>query len=199
MKIEIKKKKVILGVLFLMAVLVMQAFPVNIEVGITLGSYAKSDELFKELYGAKSTVPGFGAVFFFTRHVGFFFDVGAVSHEGISTYDNTPLTYKETHFALGLQYRLPLYSFSDHMKVECYFKGGSLFLKYSETFDEKGGASVPGLYLGGGVLFRWKKFGVGIEIAKNYSYEEIEIQGLDIVESIDFSGFRLSIKGTYTF
>ena len=183
----------------MMVVLVMQAFPVDIEVGISLGSYGKNDELFKELYGAKSTVPGFGAVFFFTRHVGFFFDVGAVSHEGLSTYDSTPLTYKETHFALGVQYRLRLHSFSADKRVDFYLKGGSLFLKYSETYREKGGATVPGLYLGGGVLFRWQKFGVGIEMAKNYSYEEIEIQGLNIVESIDFSGFRLSLKGTYTF
>lgn len=199
MKIKIKMKRVVLSVLFMMAILVIQAYPVDIEVGVSLGSYSKSDELFKELYGAKSTIPGFGAVFFLTRQLGFFFDVGAVSHEGVSTYDNAILTYKETHFALGVQYRRRLYSFSDDKRVDFYLKVGSLFLKYSETFAETGGATVPGLYIGGGVLFRWKKFGVGIEMVKNYSYEEIEIQGLDIIESIDFSGFRLSLKGTYTF
>jgi len=83
--------------------------------------------------------------------------------------------------------------------LDLYLKAGGLFLRYSETFEETLAATIPGFCFGGGAIFRLKKFGIGFEALKNYAFEEVEILGLEIIEKINFSGFRFSLKGTYSF
>lgn len=198
-KTEKKKKKMILIGIIMLLFLTFVAFPLEFELNLSLGSYAKADDYLKQLYEMKSTIPGFGASLYLSKKVGFFVDAHFISGTGQSTYDKKPLAYSEKHLSIGLQYRFLLYRFSPVTKLDLYFKLGGLFLQYSETFEEKFFTTIPGLCFGAGVIFRLKKVGIGCEGVKNFAYEEIEIQGLDIIERVDFSGFRFSLKGVYTF
>jgi hypothetical protein len=192
------KKRIITG-LMMMFFFVSSGIALELELNLSVGRYAKADEYFKELYGKSGNIPGAGVVLYLNEHTGLFVDMNFLSARGSSTIENTPLEYKESHFATGLQYRFTVYRFAPAVRVELFFKAGSLFLRYSETFAETFSRTIPGFCFGAGAVFRLKKFGAGFEAVKNYAFEEVEIQGLEIVEKINFSGFRFALKGSYTF
>ncbi|MCK5058748.1 MAG: hypothetical protein KAT34_19020 [Candidatus Aminicenantes bacterium] len=199
---ENKRKMIKRGILTGLIIIVIFAVPgfsLEWQVNLSYGSYAKADDYLEEFYEKISGIPGVGASLFFNKKVGFFIDAHFISASGRSTYDNKPLEYSERHISAGLQYRVTIYRVSPVIKLNLFFKGGGLFLRYSETFEEKNNKTIPGFCFGGGILFRLKKTGIGVEAVKNLAYEEVEIQGLDRVEKIDFSGFRFSFKVLYTF
>lgn len=180
-------------------IFVLPGFSLEWQANLSYGSYAKADDYLEEFYEKISGITGVGASLFFNKKIGLFIDAHFISTSGRSTFDNKPLEYSERHISAGLQYRLTIYRVSPVMKFHLYFKGGSLFLRYSETFEEKITKTIPGFCFGGGLLFRLKKVGIGFEAIKNLAFEEVEIQGLDRIEKIDFSGFRFSLKALYTF
>lgn len=192
-------KRRILSGLMMAVIFVLPGFSVEWQVNLSYGNYAKADDNLKDFYDKISGVPGVGASLFFNKNIGLFMDAQFISTSGRSTYDNKTVEYSERHISAGLQYRLTVYRISPTMKFNLYFKGGGLFLRYSETFGEKISKTIPGFCFGGGILFRLKKAGIGFEAVKNLAYEEVEIQGLDTIEKIDFSGFRFSLKALYTF
>lgn len=194
-----KKFKICIWAALMLMLFASRAFALEIEVNLSFGSYAKADDYLKQLYGKNNTISGFGTSLYLTKHIGLFFDTDFMSAGGVSTYDEKTLAYKENHISVGLQYLFTLYSFTPARKLKLYFKGGGLFLHYSETFEEKISETIPGICFGAGVIFCVKHIGLGLEAVKNYAYEEIEILGLDMVEKINFSGFRFSLKGVYTF
>lgn len=174
-------------------------FSIAVEVHLSYGSYAKGDDYFKKIYDGKTNMPGLGVALFLSKHIAIFADAGMISAAGKSSYEGKPLEYDEKHLAVGLQYRFPIFSFSEDKILFLYLKGGSLFLHYSETFEGKIAAAIPGFCIGAGWVFRVKRAGIGLEVVKNFAYEETVIQGLNIIEAIDFSGVRFSLKGSYSF
>lgn len=195
---ENKIDKAIVG-LMMVLFLAAPVFSLEPELNLSIGRYAKADDYLVELYGKSNNIPCAGAVLYLTEKIGIFIDVSFMSARAQSTMENKALEYKENHFTTGLQYRYPVYRFSPDIRVDLYLKAGGLFLRYSETFEETFAATIPGFCFGGGAIFRLKKLGVGFEALKNFAYEEVEIQGLDMIEKINFSGFRFSLKGTYSF
>ena len=194
-----KIKKGILPGLIIIVIFVVPGFSLEWQANLSYGNYAKADDYLEEFYDKISGMPGVGASLFFNKKIGLFMDAHFVSTSGRSTYDNKILEYSERHISAGLQYRLTIYRISPVMKINLYFKGGGLFLRYSETFEEKINKTIPGFCFGGGIIFRLKQAGIGFEAVKHLAYEEVEIQGLDAIEKIDFSGFRFSFKALYTF
>lgn len=194
-----KIKKGILSGLLIIMIFAVPVFSLEWQAYLSYGNYAKADDYLEEFYDKISGMPGVGASLFFNKKIGLFMDAHFISTSGLSTYDNKSLEYSERHISAGLQYRLTIYRVSPIMKINLYFKGGGLFLRYSETFDEKISKTIPGFCFGGGIIFRLKQAGIGFEAVKHLAFEEVEIQGLDTVEKIDFSGFRFSLKALYTF
>lgn len=185
-----------------MAILLAIAIPVfsmEVEVNLSYGSYVKGDQYFKEFYDGKTNMPGVGVSLFLSKYIAVFVDAGMISASGKSSYEGKTLEYNEKHLAVGLQYRFPIFRFSEDKTLLLYLKGGSLFLHYAETFEETTAAAIPGFCIGAGWTFRFKRAGIGLEVVKNFAYEETAIQGLSIIEEIDFSGVRFSLKGSYSF
>jgi len=194
-----KIKKGILPGLIIILIFAVPGFSLEWQANLSYGNYAKADDYLEEFYDKISGMPGVGASLFFNKKIGLFMDAHFVSTSGRSTYDNKILEYSERHISAGLQYRLTIYRISPVMKINLYFKGGGLFLRYSETFEEKISKTIPGFCFGGGIIFRLKQAGIGFEAVKHLAYEEVEIQGLDAIGKIDFSGFRFSFKALYSF
>jgi hypothetical protein len=193
------RKTMLTGFMAILLAIAIPVFSMEVEVNLSFGSYAKGDEYFKEFYAGKTNMPCLGVSLFLSKYIAVYVDAGMISASGKSSYEGKALEYNEKHLSIGLQYRFPIFSFSQDKTLLLYLKGGSLFLRYAETFEEKIAETIPGYCIGAGWTFRFKRAGIGLEVVKNFANEEIEIQGLNIVEEIDFSGVRFSLKGSYSF
>jgi len=192
------KKKVlfIFLVLFLISV---NVFAMEFQLSGYYGVYLKDENLFKQLYGKNKKIFGMGMDFFFIKFSALYIDAGYMYASGESSYYKLPLSYRETQLSAGVKFRFTLIRFSPLYELNLYGKVGGLYISYSETFEEKISGNIFGVTAGGGIIFWLKRIGVGLEMMKNIATKDVDIQGLDTTEEIDYGGLRIVLKGVIRF
>jgi len=192
-------KKVVLFVFLILFFLHLSIFAWEFQLNGNYGIYSKDNDLFKQLYGRDKNIFGMGVEMFFVKFTGFYIDAGYISASGESSYYKKPLSYSEIQLSTGIKLRMTLFRFSPMNELNLYAKGGVLYISYSETFEEKISGNVFGFTAGSGLTFWLKKIGVGFEMMINFARKQLDIQGLNTSEDIDFSGLRIVLKGVIRF
>jgi hypothetical protein len=192
-----KMKKSVLLCCLLLGVFCIKIFSVEIALNGSLGIYGKDHDLFKQLYSKQSKTFGVGMSVLFFKFSGFYLDAHYMFAKGESTYYKKPLSYNELHLSGGLKLRLKLFQLSPNpnYKLYLYFKVGGIYIRYVESFEEKISGNVYGGTVGGGINAWFNRFGIGIEVMKNFATKNLVIQGLDTYESTNFGGLRIVAKG----
>lgn len=191
-------KKSVLLCCLLLGVFCIKIFPAEIALNGSLGIYGKDHDLFKQIYSKQSKTFGAGMTVFFFKFSGFYLDAHYMFANGESTYYKKPLNYNELHLSGGLKLRFKLFQLSStnpNYKLYLYFKGGGIYIRYSENFEEKVSGNVYGGTVGGGLNAWFNRFGIGIEVMKNLATKDIAIQGLNTTETTNFGGLRIVVKG----
>lgn len=187
------KKKLFLIIFF--CFFLSNIFSVEFQVNGTLGVYSKDSNLYKDLYGSKGKIVGLGFELFFLKFSGFYVDANYMFASGKSTFYKKPINYNEIHLSGGLKFRFSLIRLSPFNGINIFIKGGGVFLRYSENFESTISGNYYGFSLGSGANLWLKNLGIGVEIVKNFFLEkEFIIEGLDMVEMINFGGMRISLK-----
>jgi hypothetical protein len=192
-----KMKKSLLLCCLLLGIFCIKIFPVEVALNGSLGIYGKDHDLFKQMYGKQSKTFGAGISVLFVKFSGIYLDAHYMFANGESSYYKKPLSYNELHLSGGLKFRIKLFQLSSNpnYKLYLYIKGGGIYIRYSENFEEKVSGNVFGGTVGGGLNAWFNRFGIGIEIMKNFATKDVLIQGLDTRETINFGGLRIVAKG----
>ncbi len=169
------------------------------HLSIPLGVSAKSDIMFKQLYGERNTFYGAGAAVFFSDSWGAYLDTHIMNTDGVSNFYKQTVTYGETSVGLGMVYRFKIWEPTPSSRLNIYLKGGVQFIRYSEEIFEKTSRNLFGFSIGGGVIFWTKQFGIGLELKKEMAEQKIDIRGTGTNESISFNSSKLSLNAAVRF
>ena len=192
------KKAIAIG-LFMILFVSFNISAMEIQLYVPLGVSAKSDIMFKQLYGERNTFYGAGAAVFFNKNWGAYIDTHIMNTDGESNYYRQKITYGETSVGLGLIYRFNIWEPSPNTRLNLFVKVGGQYIKYYEEFAEKISDSVFGFSLGLGAMFWMNQFGVGLELKREVAEKDIEIVGMSGDESISFNSTKISVNGAIRF
>jgi len=177
----------------------INSFAVEFQLHVPLGVSAKSDIMFKQLYGERNTFYGAGIAVFFSHNWGAYVDVHIMNTDGESNYYKQTLTYGETSVGLGMVYRFNIWEPTPNSRLNLFAKVGGQFIRYSEEFQEKINGNVFGFSAGLGAMFWMNQFGIGLELKREMAEKDIEIVGMDGDESISFNSTKISVNGAIRF
>jgi len=171
----------------------------NLQVGGSFVLYSKSYDISQDLYGKSEISFGIDCCYFLNSLFGLYLETNFYSSEGKSSHLQNPLQYSETHFMPGIKFRLNLFHFKNSKGLKLYLKCSGLIISYSEKFEDTTKGTAYGFTFGGGLAFYFNQFGVALELAKNVADKDINIEGLDIIEKVSFSGTRLALRFFFNF
>lgn len=192
-------KMTMLTVMLMILLVSSNMSAMEFQLYVPLGVSAKSDIMFKQLYGERNTFYGAGAAIFFNKNWGAYVDTHIMNTDGESNYYKQDISYSETSVGVGMVYRFNIWDPSPNTRLNIFVKLGAQFIHFSEEFTEKISDSVFGFSAGCGVMFWFERFGLGLELKREIAEKDVSIQGTGTSESISFNSTKVSLNGAIRF